>query len=105
MSGHQGLRRQPRELFDARIRVSWTDEHGDISYAIGRCIDIAQTGVRVESRDPIPPRTMVNFQIESPFFGGSSVVRWCNRSRVRYQMGLAFSGVKWAKATKGSPQP
>jgi hypothetical protein len=105
MSGHQGLRCQSREWLDARIRVTWTDQHGATRYALCRCVDIAQAGVRVESQQPIPPRTTVNFQIESPVFGGSSTVRWCSRNRVLYHLGLAFSGVKWANATTGSPQP
>ena len=105
MRGQQGLRGHSRVLFEAQARVSWMDQSGATCYALCRCVDIAETGMRLESKEPIPPYTMVHFQIESPIFSGASMVRWCRRTRMRYHLGLTFAGVKWCRPLKGRPQP
>jgi hypothetical protein len=48
MSGHQGLRCLPRELFDGRIRVTGTDQSDATRVALCHCADIAQAGARVD---------------------------------------------------------
>ncbi|MEZ5402046.1 MAG: PilZ domain-containing protein [Bryobacteraceae bacterium] len=90
-----GLRRHARWETDRKIRLMWT-ESGQTMYARARCIDISESGMRVESPEPIPVRTYVSFQVDGTMFEGQASVRSCVRKGLRHLIGLEFgSGLKW----------
>ncbi|MEZ5353593.1 MAG: PilZ domain-containing protein [Bryobacteraceae bacterium] len=91
-----GLRRHQRKETDRKVRLMWTGEGGQSLYARARCVDISQSGMRVDCPEPIPVRTFVNFQIDGTKFEGSASVRSCGRQGLRHLLGLEFgSGLKW----------
>jgi hypothetical protein len=92
----QDLRRHARELLNARVQLIATDPGGVARYFPGRCVDVSESGIRVELRDRLETRSYVSFQLESPRFGGSGSVRHETRSRMGWEYGLEFSGgLKW----------
>ena len=63
---------------------------------ICRAIDLSESGMRVESTEPLPVGAYVNFRFQKVEFEGSASVRSCSRPKARYVVGLEFSGgLKW----------
>jgi hypothetical protein len=99
-----GLRRHSRSEIDHKVRLMWTGEGGQNFYARGRCVDISQSGMRVDSPEPIPVRSYVSFQFDGTRFEGSASVRSCSRKGLRHLIGLEFgSGLKWDPEKFGDP--
>ncbi|MFN7923699.1 MAG: PilZ domain-containing protein [Bryobacteraceae bacterium] len=90
------IRRHKRRLADAKVHLSWSDDHGRQIFVRGRCVDISQSGMRVAVSDQVPVRAIVNFQVEGLHFRGSATVRSCTRVGMTHHAGLEFSGgIKW----------
>jgi hypothetical protein len=90
------LRRHDREQIDRAVQVEWPGDTGIVCFARCRCIDISQSGMRLNSPEPMPVRTSVNFQIEGTAFNGCAWVRSCVRSGLRYLIGMEFGGgLRW----------
>ena len=83
-------RRAVRYPCSGAIRLAWTSNFD--KYAMGECVDISRTGLRMLISDPIPLRTSVCFKADCLAFGGSGTVRFCKRLKGRYVVGLDFSG-------------
>jgi len=83
-------RRAVRYPCSGAIRLAWTSNFD--KYAMGECVDISRTGLRMLISDPIPVRTNVCFKADCLAFGGSGTVRFCKRLKGRYVVGLDFSG-------------
>jgi len=73
------------------VRLSWDDERGQTQYAVGKCIDISENGLRVEVRESIPLRTRVAFRIEGINESGSGSVRHTTRRNMKVVLGVALS--------------
>jgi hypothetical protein len=73
------------------VRLSWEDVRGQTQYAVGKCIDISEAGLRVEVRESIPVRTRVAFRIEAINESGSGSVRHATRRNMKVVLGLALS--------------
>lgn len=87
-------RRSPRHPTSAAIRLAWTSNFD--KYAMGVCVDISRTGVRLVTSDPIPFRTTVSFKSEALALSGSGTVRHYKRQNGKYVIGLEFGGgLKW----------
>ena len=87
-------RRSPRYPASAAIRLDWTSNFD--KYAMGVCVDISRTGVRLLLSDPIPVRTTVCFKSDSLALSGSGTVRHYKRQNGKYMVGLEFGGgLKW----------
>jgi hypothetical protein len=66
-------RRAVRYPCSGAIRLAWTSNFD--KYAMGECVDISRTGLRMLISDPIPVRTSVCFKADCLAFGGSGTVR------------------------------
>jgi hypothetical protein len=87
-------RRSPRYPASAVMRVAWTNNFD--KYAMGECVDISRTGVRLLISDPIPVRTRVSFKSDFLALSGSGTVRHYRRQNGKYMVGLEFAGgLKW----------
>ena len=53
-------------MFLARYRylLAWTDPDGSDRYARGKCRDVSEAGLRVDTVDTIPAQSYVNLRIE-----------------------------------------
>src|SRR2546426_9892041 len=83
-------RRKQRQLFDFGLEVSWHDSNGAARTINVRAIDLSNSGVRVESNEPIEPQTTVYVRAERYGLTGSTLVRHCSRRASKYLLGLEF---------------
>jgi hypothetical protein len=76
-------RRKQRQLFDCVLDVSWHDSQGAGHTVSARAIDISNSGVRVESNEPIEDGTEVYVRAERYGLSGSTLVRHGSRRASR----------------------
>jgi len=101
MSPPSDLRRHRRKTVEVAVRLCWQDSSGIVRYSKGRCLEISESGLRVETSDPMPLRSYVNFQIDNPPFAGSGSVRHVTRSGLKFVIGLEFAGtLRWRPSGK-----
>ena len=90
-------RRASRSQCSVGIRLAWTC--GFDKYAMGACVDISRTGLRMLISHPIPVGTKVSFKSDCLALGGSGTVRFCKRQTSKYMIGLDFAGgLQWRPA-------
>ena len=92
------LRRHPRNAIERKVQISWSDERGRGSFTLCRCIE---SGMRLDSPEPVPIRTYINFRMVESRFEGSRSVRNCYRKGTRHHIGVEFSGgLRWKLPAK-----
>ena len=95
------LRRHQRELVQNKLSLSWQGDGGVARYAVGRCLDVSESGMRVEVAETVRPRTYVSFRMEKAAFQGTGSVRYCRRVGMKYHLGLEFAGgLRWQAPTE-----
>lgn len=91
-----GLRRSPRQPFQGRVRVAWEDDKRQMLICIGKVVDISLEGMQVAVPEPLPLRSMVQFQLLEHHFEGTANVRSCYRNGMLYRAGMQFcGGLQW----------
>ena len=105
--GNKGeLRRHNRSEKAAPLQLIWKDRQGLDRFINGAIIDISESGVRVEVRDPLEKQTYVTLQSVSLGLHGSASVKSCTRKGMKYLVGLEFSGgMKWKPKSSAEPRP
>jgi hypothetical protein len=84
-------RRKQRQLFDCSLEISWQDSQGHGRTVAVRAIDLSNSGIRVESSEPIELHTGVFVRAERYGLTGSTSVRHCSRRGSKYVLGLEFN--------------
>ena len=81
------------ERFRVSFSVSlvWQEKSGGVKRLTGRCVDFSSEGIGLEAKDRVSLHTPV--QVESKEFGrmGHAIVRFCQRDKLRYQIGCRFT--------------
>lgn len=90
MITHKNHRRHRRIPYLAPVRISW-EEEGTPSFAIARCIDLSQEGMRIEVSKGVRPGTRVQIAAENIKFTGSASVRRSDRYGSKYMLGLQLT--------------
>jgi hypothetical protein len=91
----KGLRRHERQQIDGNVWLTW-DSGGEMKQVRGKGLDISASGIRLESPEPLPVGSYVNFRIQGTLFAGAGRVCSCNRQQMRHVVGVEFGqGVKW----------
>ncbi len=88
------------------IRVSW-EEHGQPRYAIAKCIDISETGLRIESPYPVPAGTSILLASERIDLRSSAKVRNLVRNGSKFLLGIQLNHAVLGKtlaALEGRPE-
>ena len=90
------LRRFPRIPVSSKGSLVYVDAQGNTCMVRFKVTDISQQGISLEAETPLAPRTYVNFKVDKPALSGSASVRYCARNKLRYTIGLEFSGgLEW----------
>src|SRR5690348_15867012 len=84
-------RRKQRQLFDCSLEISWKDAEGSSRMMGVHAIDLSNSGIRVESSEPIDLHTDVYVRAERYGLTGTTSVRHCCRRGSRYVLGLEFN--------------
>jgi hypothetical protein len=83
-------RRHRRIPYLAPVRISW-EEQGLPSFAIARCIDLSEEGMRIEVAQAVRPGTRLQIAAEHFKFTGSASVRRVDRRGSKYMLGLQLT--------------
>ena len=87
----QDIRRYPRIPCTLTVLLGWTDPNGSDRYARGKCRDVSEMGLRVETVDTIPSHTFVNLRIEKWDMTSSARVRYSRRAGAVNVVGLELT--------------
>ena len=106
MGVRQEIRRHPRNAAGGKVRIAYGSETGSDNFMFCRLLDISECGMRIDSPVPLEVRSYINFCFSEPRFEGSASVRSCVRTKLRYAIGLEFSGqLKWKTQAGAMPTP
>ena len=83
-------RRHRRIPYLVPMRISWEDQ-GQPCFAIARCIDLSQDGIRMELNQQVPRGARLQIAADRLNLFGSATVRRSERSGGKYLLGLEFS--------------
>ena len=84
-------RRHDRIPYVGPIRISWEDSTGQPKFAIAECLDVSESGIRIEAKEPISVRTTVSLLAERIRLAGSARVKRVTRSGSKCILGLEMS--------------
>jgi hypothetical protein len=84
-------RRKQRQLFDCAMEITWQDGQGNSRTLQVRAIDLSNSGIKVESSEPVELHTGVYVRAERYGLTGSTSVRHCGRRGSKYVLGLEFN--------------
>jgi hypothetical protein len=90
MSTGKNRRRHRRVPCINPIRISWEEQSQD-RFALCKCIDISETGLRIESPYPVQARTVIILRSERIELHGSGVVRHVVRHGSKYLLGVQLN--------------
>ncbi len=85
------IRRHGRIPFIGIVRLSWEDAQGQPKYAQGQCMDVSESGLRVEVNTAIAPRTRISLNADRIKLSGSATVKHVVRYGSKYILGLELS--------------
>jgi hypothetical protein len=87
------------------IRVSWDETSGSPRYTTGKCIELSESGIRVEVPVNIPVRTSLTLNAERIKLAGSASVRHVTRNGAKYILGLELSQSMTQKVAASIREP
>jgi hypothetical protein len=90
MSVSKNQRRHRRIPWINPIRISW-EEKGEQRYSFAKCIDLSETGLRIEVPQPVPRGTIILLQSERIKLSGAATVRHIVRHGSKYLLGLELT--------------
>src|SRR5271154_2187221 len=85
------VRRHRRIPLIGMVRLAWEDAQGQTKHAQGQCIDISESGMRIEVNTSIAPRTRIMINAERIKVSGSATVKHVERYGSKYILGLELS--------------
>jgi hypothetical protein len=85
------LRRHTRHPASHKLLLSFIDKSQVNRIVRAKCVDISDSGMQIESAEPIEVRTYISFRDEKSASSGSGSVRYCFRKGVNYRIGVEFS--------------
>jgi hypothetical protein len=84
-------RRRFRRIPQVRpVRIGW-EEQGEQRFAIGRCLDLSEVGMRIEIAQPVTRGARIMIAAEHIKFSGSASVRHVIRLGSRYMLGAELT--------------
>src|SRR5580698_9747025 len=74
----------------APMRISW-EQQGEQCFATARCLDLSETGMRVEVTQQVPRGTRILISAERLKLSGAASVRRMERYGGKFLLGLQFA--------------
>jgi len=87
----KNIRRHHRVPYLGKVFISWEDPHGQPRFARGKCVDVSEEGMRIETPEPIPVFTNVSIRADQIMLAGSGTVKHLERRGSHYTLGLELS--------------
>ena len=98
-------RRHSRIPYVGPIRISWDEPSGNPRFAMGKCIEVSESGMRVEISTSIPARSAVTLNAERIKLAGSATVKHVARHGSKFILGLELSQSMTEKAVASLREP
>ena len=87
------------------MRISWEDPHGRVKYLPAKCIDISESGMRLETQEQVPIHTHISLRAEQLKLAGAATVRHVHRSGAHFIIGLELTQALRDKALAAVQEP
>ncbi len=87
----KNIRRHGRIPYTGSVRISWQDPGGMARYAMAKCLDVSEGGLRIQSIDPVPARTIILLNDERLKISGSATVKHVVRRGSKYLLGVELN--------------
>ena len=87
----RNIRRHRRIPYRGPVRISWQASDGVARYVQGNFLDVSEGGLRVQSPQPIPARTLVLLNADRLKLSGSATVKHVERRDSKYILGLELN--------------
>jgi len=91
MSAVKDSRRHRRFPYANPVRISW-EEQGQPRYAVTKCINVSEKGLRIESSHPVKIGTLIILQSEKINLRCTATVKQSVRQGSKYMLGLQLTG-------------
>ena len=91
------LRQSGRQSYAGPVEVSWVEPTGESKFVRGKCLEISDTGMRLELPIAIPLHILVSLRLSGLHLTGTGSVRHVRRTGVKYMAGLEMSQ-RWRDA-------
>jgi hypothetical protein len=91
MSAVKDSRRHRRFPYANPVRISW-EEQGQPRYAVTKCINVSEKGLRLESAHPVKIGTLIILQSEKINLRCTATVKQSVRLGSKYLLGLQLTG-------------
>jgi hypothetical protein len=88
---NRNARRHDRIPYIGPVRISWEDANGHTKYAFAKCLDVSESGLRIEGPEPVSIRATVSLRAERINFAGSATIKHVTRTGSKYILGLEMS--------------
>jgi hypothetical protein len=105
MSSMKEGRRHHRIPYTGPIRLSWVDASGNPAFTMAKCIEVSESGIRVEVPVNIPARTILQLNAEKIHLAGACTVRHAVRQGAKHFLGLELSQSMTEKAIAALREP
>ena len=73
------------------VRLSWEDSRGETRFAHAKCIDVSESGIRLECPAPIENGTRILLSAERIKLSGAGMVKHATRYSSKYFVGLELA--------------
>ena len=85
------MRSEPRKAADCSVELTWRTEEGDKRLELCRAIDLSETGVAIESPEPLSLSSHVIVRAAAFEVAALAIVKHCAWRRTMYIIGLHFT--------------
>jgi PilZ domain len=92
----KSVRRHRRIPYSGPIRIAW-ETSGQAQFAIGKCVDVSEEGLLIESTQQVQPGVVILLNAERIKVAGSATVKHTMRRGGKYRIGLKLSQAVLAK--------
>ncbi len=99
------VRRHRRIPYVGVVRLTWEDAQGQPRYTQAQCIDVSESGLRVQVNMPVAARTRLMLNAERIKLSGSASVKHVERYGSKYILGLELSEVLREKTLAAIREP
>lgn len=98
-------RRYRRLPYSGTVRLSWEEPGRGQRFAQGKCVDLSESGVRIEMSMPVPLRATVALNVDRIQVTGAATVKHVVRYGAKYLVGVELTTALTAKALEALREP
>ena len=80
----------PRLPCSAELRISWSDARGRVVHDVARCLDISDTGARIECHEAVAKLTPIQISSQQGCVLKTGKVCYCEPEGSGFQIGIEF---------------